>query len=433
MELPTQINYRKKILLGLTFFLALFHSIFIFGIRGADCPSNWLTLTEPCTWSPLYACELYLWIIALLLLFFELKWDHDFRKFLHTLLSNWPVLVFIFFAVLSIAWSVLPKITLFRVFVFFSSTVLAMYIGYKFTLEQIIKILCWLFGFVNAFCILIVLTLPELGIMQDSFYKGAWNGIFWHRNYLGCFMSLGMLIYFYNLTLSKTKKIFPMIVNLCMFLVSFFLLIKSKSVTGLLSALVIVGFVLLFWVWKKLHQKLKVWHYLSFSGIVLIVSLFVLKEVAWIFKLFGRSSTMTGRIPMWSYLFDHLIIQKSILGYGYGALWHLSGIREGISEAVNWKYPVFIGDNGYLDIQLHLGVIGILLLVGLLVLGIRLAAQYLRHNNSNLFSFPIVFLIFFLFANISLSLILESEVFMWLIGLAISVSINRNLSTQQVL
>jgi O-antigen ligase len=418
-----RVNYRKGILIGLFFFLTLYHSISLFGVRGIDCPSNWLTLTGPCILTKSMIVEIILWVAAILLMTLELKWEQGFQKFLRSCLSNWPVFIFVFLAILSLIWSIQLGASLMRVFVLICATLIGIYFGSMFPLQSIIRILSWLFVVICLGSLFFVSFLPSLGVMPVAIYKQAWEGIFWHRNYLGCFMAIGIAVFLINILSSQKPFSYHFYLNVTFLFVAAFLLFKSKSATGIITAIFLLFVTLLIYGWTLFRQKLKTKHYIVISGVFLIGLLIVLLNLDFLFSLLGRNTSLTGRIPMWIYLFKNIINQRLLLGYGYGAIWHLEGIRYGIAINLNWPFELMIGDNGFIDILVHLGVVGLMNVAGLMVLGIYFSVKHLLKNRTTISAIPLIFFCFVLIANITLSLILESESFTWMLAIAFVVSI----------
>ena len=126
---------------------------------------------------------------------------------------------------------------------------------------------------------------------------------------------------------------------------------------------------------------------------------------------------------MWEYLFQHVINQRPWLGYGYGVIWHLEGFIFELADHVNWEIAVTLGDNGFIDILLHMGGVGLAVLLGLMTMGFIRGIRYFLQERTMMASFPILVLVFSLVANISLSLILEVESLVWIIAVATMVSI----------
>ena len=423
MEKHKLANYRKGILIGLFFFLTLYHAFYIFGIRGIDCPSNWLTLTGPCILTKSLFLEMMLWVAVILLMMLELKWEHGLHKFFHTCISNWPVFIFILFAVSSLIWSIQVGASVSKVFPLIASTLAGIYIGSKFELHKILRMLAWLFVALCLGSLFFVFVFPSIGIMQYYFFRGGWAGIFWHRNYLGCFMALGITVFLVNILSSRKPFRFNFYLDITFFFIAAFLLFKSKSATGIITAVVLLITTLLFYGWAILQRKLKLKHYLILGGVLILGIAITLINLDFLFGLLGRDTSLTGRIPMWTYLYNNVISQRLLFGYGYGALWFFEGFRVGFAAILGWSWPIMIGDNGFVDILAHLGVVGLVILIGLLIIGIYLAVKHLLQKGTLISAFPIIFFVFVLVANISLSLILETEVFTWMLGVALIASI----------
>ena len=419
-------NVRKGILIGLFFFLTLYHAFYIFGIRGIDCPSNWLTLTGPCILTRSLFLEMMLWVVAIFLMALEIKWDHEQNHFFHSLLVNWPVFIFVLLATTSIFWSIQAGASLSKVIPLIASTIAGIYIGSKFELHKILRMLAWLFIALCLGSLFFVFVFPSIGIMQYYFFQGGWAGIFWHRNYLGCFMALGMTIFLVNILSPRKPFRFNFYLDITFFIVAAFLLFKSKSATGIITAAVMLFTTLLVYGWTLLHRKIKLVHYLILGGVLILGIAIILLNLDFLFGLLGRDTSLTGRIPMWTYLYNSVISQRLLFGYGYGALWFFEGFRVGFAIILGWSWPIMIGDNGFVDILAHLGVVGLAILIGLLIIGIYLAVKHLLKRHTLVSAFPLLFFVFVLVANTSLSLILESESFTWMLAVALVVNI-RNL------
>ena len=423
---------RKTILIQVVFFLGLFRAVVFWPIRGANCPSDWLTPTGPCDFFSTNQ-ELIFWLIPLSLMVLELIWDRSLKGFVLASRSNWLVIAFFTLAAISLVWSINIQISTYKVIILISSSLLAIYIGYSYRLDDIIKNLSGFLLAVILFCFYTSIFHPGIGVMASSFYKGAWSGIFWHRNYLGCFMALAIAISLYQMPASLKKRDRSIYFNILLLISASYLLIRSKSATGIITALILAVLVLILFAWEKWHHKLTRSHYYGIIGTITVIGLIVFTNLDFLFGLLGRNTSLTGRIPMWEYLFQHLISQRPWLGFGYGAIWHYQGLRNTLALTLHWGSAVMIGDNGFIDIILHLGIIGLSVLVTLLIAGLISAIKFLGQKRTLASAFPLIFLIFGMIANISLSLILESETFVWIIAIAAIVAIRKEMQNQDSL
>jgi exopolysaccharide production protein ExoQ len=416
----------KIILLVLVLFLATFRAFFYFLPRGVDCVSDWLTIVDPCNWINAQY-EIVMWAVALILLTATLLLDNGGKDFIQTCKHNKIIFLFSLSALISVGWSIQSGITLYKAFVLFSVSLLAIYIGHTFHLADILKVLTLYFVFLTSINLLYVIVLPSYGISQNPIYQGAWRGLFWHRNYLGCFMALGTIIIFVRL-LSEQKAIRgEFFLNLILLSLTSFLLLKSKSATAIITGLISIGLVSVLFLWTKIHKKMSPAHYYGFLSLVVAAIALVFSRLDFFLGFFGRNSTLTGRTTLWQSIYQYLISLRPWLGYGYGVIWHLQGIRTGLAEIVKWSNPVMIGDNGFVDIVLHLGLVGLVVLIAMIIFGFIRGIKYFLQQRTIEAAFPIILLIASILANITLSLILESESFIWLLNLILFVSITSSI------
>jgi O-antigen ligase len=82
-------------------------------------------------------------------------------------------------------------------------------------------------------------------------------------------------------------------------------------------------------------------------------------------ELFGRNSTLTGRTDLWSLCLT--LVTNPLFGAGYESFW------LGTRLARMWEYIPGVNQshNGYLEIYLNLGWVGIIFLLGILISGYR--------------------------------------------------------------
>jgi O-antigen ligase len=122
---------------------------------------------------------------------------------------------------------------------------------------------------------------------------------------------------------------------------------------------------------------------------------------------------------MWRFLFQHVISQSPWVGFGYGAIWSISLFRSGMGQAVGWPYPVLLGDNGFIDILLSVGILGSIPFLGAFILAWIRSIKIGFERKQLIDFFPLVIMVFATFANISFSLFLETESFIWLLMVAV--------------
>lgn len=359
--------------------------------------------------------ELTLWLVVCWLAFRSLWQDGGFDKYISYWRSNWMLAIFVLISLSSITWSIAPDATIYRSLALLFSTLAGSYIGYRYSVREIVGSLYHFGVYLMLVSGVVALLIPSAGVMLNEPYTGSWRGVFWHKNHLGAvapfFNILFLLSAIENLSTHKRQYLAR---DLFFYVMSLALAILSRSAAALVLLIILHGSVFTAHIWVKIHARLRSLHYYGLLGLGIIVLFTLLFNLDFVFGLFNRTPTLTGRVPLWNYLLNDVVLRNPWLGYGFGALWTIENFRVGVQELLGWGYPVAIADNGFLDILLHIGVIGFLpFVVALIVFGVRAFRYALSHRTLMSF-FPLLLFTYTVIANISFSLFLETETFVWL-------------------
>jgi exopolysaccharide production protein ExoQ len=115
--------------------------------------------------------------------------------------------------------------------------------------------------------------------------------------------------------------------------------------------------------------------------------------------LVGRSSDLTGRTELWGSVLK-AIQERPILGYGFSGFWRGAAAEsEAVATQLQWA-PIY-SHNGYLEISLSLGVVGLALAVALLVVGFRRAWAQSAAGSSLHSSWPLALMAFVAIHNLT--------------------------------
>ena len=358
--------------------------------------------------------EVILWVLIVLIFLWFMKHNGEFNNFLSLFRLNWPILVFMGIAILSLLWSVNFPVTLYKVFVLIAATTSAAYIGVSNDVGDFLNKLAWFWGIVAAISFYAGIAYPEFGTHIGHPYFGAWRGIFWNRGGLGSFIVFANLVFLFQVARFLKNPVL-LIVNSIFYLLTFALVILTKSATAVILLVVLHGAFVLAVLWMKFRDKLTKWHYLAFGALALVLSFVVLTNLEFIFGLLGRETNLTGRVPMWEYLLQDVFVQKPILGFGFSTIWDYNNFRFYMQNIVGWPYPVLIADNGFIDLLLNLGVVGELSFLAVFVLMFVRAFRYALQRGDVLKFFPLLLMVYALVVNLSLSRMFEIEFFVWLL------------------
>ena len=236
--------------------------------------------------------------------------------------------------------------------------------------SQLMEILFWFGAVMLILSIGLIYGAPKTGTMYWPPFSGAWRGLFWHRNHLSSLTALVGIIFFCRLLIAIEKRQSTGPLDGVCYVLSLIVLFSTKSATGYILFIVLHFSVICIWLWLRFSQRMRAWHYYAIVGVFAIGMILILLNLNFVFGLFNRTSTLTGRVPLWEYLLNNVVPQRPWFGHGFGAAWALDAFREEVRLHVGWASQPLIGDNGFLDILIHVGVLGLLILIGILHHGV---------------------------------------------------------------
>ena len=399
---------RLRLLLDAALIILIFFVINFFSLVGIDKFPDVNSYSNS-WWGLSWVCASLLLIVVIVTYLQGL-----FPKFVRLLKQNKAVLFFLLVALSSLLWSTYFQASLFKLFFLILATGAGIYFAVRYTKRELLDILSC-FAVFSVLVSFFAIFLTPVGIMQNNPYTGSWRGFFWHRNHAGSLAALFSMIFLVRFLFEKKGQLRKMLWGV-FYILSVIFTIGSHSVTGLIIFLVLSFLVVLGYFWIRWNSYIKPLHYyiLSLIGVVLLVIL--LTNLEFFFGLLGRSSTMTGRTPMWKDLIGNVWTQHPLLGYGYGALWMQYDFREALGVRLGWDlfYPYF-ADNGFLDILLNLGLIGFVpFVIAFLSLGVRSLRSFIL-SRSWLDLWVLIVFIYIFFANIAYSFLLEVDQFVWML------------------
>lgn len=337
--------------------------------------------------------------------------------------AKWLVLLCAF-AVLSSLWSYGHLYTMRRSLILAISTLFGLYIGARFTREEQARLTACAIGLAIAASMILVALFPTYGISQ-TVHSGMWKGVFAHKNTLGMTMTFSLLLF----TIARPALVAGSI-RWLLILGSVILLVESKSQTALVLAVSVpVIYALLHVIRIRRPRTLPLW--VACVPALIALAVVVLTSAGIMFDAIGRDATLSGRTELWSAAVGTMSQHsaRQWLGYGYSVFWSPENpLMDAIFAQVGW-FPGH-GHNGYLDIYLDLGILGLLIFLCGLAVAARNAVQLFIIANSPVDRWPIAFLAFFVMCNLTESQILRTHMFLWIPYVATYVSSALTLSAQ---
>lgn len=314
-------------------------------------------------------------------------------------------------------WSVNPEQTLRFALYALGTTSFGLYLAIRYTLRQQLSLLGWTYGLLLILSLLLVVAIPQYGLMAGV-HEGALRGVFTHKNQFGAFMALGSVVFFLNaIQGEKLSWIYWGLLALgCGSMV------MSQSTTALATFLVMLMLCIIYRIFR--------WRYEVMLSAILAVTIIGIIALIWVagyigadsfFSSLGKDSTLSGRTDIWRYVWDQIQL-RPWLGYGLAAFWNG---YEGPSGYVQlaMRIAVIYAHNGFLDIWLSIGLIGLsVFLAGFLVTS-RQSLALLRKSNTPEGFWPLLLLTYILLSNLTEGTITTMNSSFWAIYVAVSYSL----------
>jgi exopolysaccharide production protein ExoQ len=356
--------------------------------------------------------EWEMWILAILLMS-SLLWT---RRLIGSYLEVWRrqhvLAAFVLLSLVSVAWSANRAVTIHRSGVLLFATLAATYLGIRYSRLEFLRILFWFLVSIMAASLWQVFLRPGIG--TDDNLRGVWRGVFWHKNHLGSMLAIFLLVY---LVLALRGRIAEarqeVIFGWPLALLAGYMLYRADAAAAILVSAALSIAVVVVAIWLRIFQRLTHAHYAAglvaaLTGLILVVT-----KAEAIFGLLNRNTTLTGRTSLWPILLVEVVPVHPWLGAGFGATWASWGFRLDMKRQLGWPHPVVIGDDGFLDILLNLGFVGLVLFL-LLYFGLwRLSLRRAVAERTMTAFFAPLFMLYSLLANLTYSLLFEIEILVW--------------------
>ena len=273
---------------------------------------------------------------------------------------RWTFLLYLW-ASLSILWTV-DRVTSFRLDVYaLCYLASAAYFAFRYNTEQLIRLLGRCFLGAGLLSIAGEFLLPP----PDDLAPG-WSGIFQQKNGLGLCMMLGIAV----LLVERKRWTSGRAASLCLYLG---MLALSQSFTAIISTCALALFIFS----KRLAgwSKAVLW---TLLGGLACISMIISDPLELILDAGGKSTNLTGRDVIWAFALK-ATVDNPIAGHGYGgAFW--TEAQDTAMETLHWN--PHHAHNGYLEILLDLGLVGLVLTIGLLINTWRRARRLQRFDST---------------------------------------------------
>ena len=281
--------------------------------------------------------------------------------------QNGWLIAFIAYCFIAILWSDYPFISFKRWIKILGHPIMALIVLTEPDPEEaIIRLMKRCAYIVVPVSILFIKYYPELGRSYDHWTGTPMNnGIALHKNSLGAdCLILGYFFFWYLLQTWRSERNTRRRNELRLiagFLIGiWWLFLRAHSATSLISFFVGVAVVLFLGI-RSINKKF-VGTYLLTGVILIAVAELAFGLSGHLSEALGRGSSMSGRTLLWQRLLE--LHTNPIVGTGFESFWLGDRLKQ--LEGIFFFIPNE-AHNGYLEIYLEMGLIGLVLVIGLFV------------------------------------------------------------------
>jgi exopolysaccharide production protein ExoQ len=318
------------------------------------------------------------------------------------------LLLFIFWAALSMSWAVSPASTFVRlaftlivvVILHVSLTCCQPELIFKRTLQALIVVVTLNYLYLGLF--------PEYGMHSPESggaeeLIGNWKGLHYHKNVAGpvaAITSLGLICY----SMAK-KKLFPLFLAIVPLI--FLMNTQAKTAIMLFPVTLAMSFVIS-------RMRIAGVVFFALAGFMLVAfSVLYFSSMEDFLLATVDDPTLTGRTFIWEgllmYIQDH-----PVFGAGFGSFWAIGSEAPILNSNVHeWIKGEFQGHNGFLDTLVTVGIPGLFFALLFVVwTPLRVAVSHQEEKN-NIKMFFLSLWIYGLFLNFVESALFQTSSLIW--------------------
>ena len=303
--------------------------------------------------------------------------------------------VLLVIATFSAFWSVTPGITLKASIVLLGIVAYATHISNQFNWQEIVGLWRWSSTIVALTSVPVAVLMPSIGVNAT---KAGWQGVLGHPNPLGALMALNTILW----CVYADDKPQHRWLSLSLAVVSFTVMTSAHSGGAICISIALFSLLVLLRFLRRLS--------LPHAFIILIfftiaggyITFFVAEKLELILSALGKDLTLTGRTEFWPKIVE-AITKRPLFGYGYKGFWQpwqgASNPAVWIRTNAGWVAPH--SHNGFLDLTIDLGLVGLLSFVLSFLQNVVRGLLYMNRNGFSESALPLIILIFLVIKNMS--------------------------------
>lgn len=340
------------------------------------------------------------------------------------------LLFMILFIVLSAFWSTDPSSTVKSSITLLGGTFFGIYLAMRFSLREQMQVIAWTLGIIAFLSLFVIIIFPAIGT-QTAAGKTVWVGLYEHKNGLGRFMAINAVITWITIKDSRRKWFSWGII-----LLSFIMVLMTRSATSLVALIVTLCLLPVYRVWRWRNARalpgLILLGLLTGSIVIVFLTNIQYSGLDWFFDVLGRNlsrNTLQVRMALWDVVLDKAL-ERPWQGFGYGNTSIYNTLDEIALVGSTWSPEQ--AHNGFLEIFLQLGLIGLAAMLYHVVLGFQRGIVLARLTKSKEALWVLSYLTILLLFNLTYSVYLGQLTMPWTIYVAITLSVCRQLANKKI-
>ena len=318
--------------------------------------------------------RLIIWGASLLLI---RKWVGKLFVNLAEIFKEPTIRLLLFWSLISATWSATPIFSAWSTLIVVGFSGIATTFAKKYSWEDFYNLLRWVLfvcGVISIVGTIIGNPLPGgLGsIGYLNFYGDTSN------KPLANFLALNTGLWVLNLVSFPKRQLMSGFIAISSFVPIFYI----NSVANIFTAIILICLVLLLFSVKRFNSKhvpIIICLYLFLSVLLLV---YLQSNIGEIFDAFGKSTNLTGRgTNVWPAVIKE-ISKQPFVGYGFASYWQpWRGLQD---PSINFEMygSITHAHNGFLELVLQLGLVGLSLFLAVLVKTFHLSLKYFFKSNS---------------------------------------------------
>jgi exopolysaccharide production protein ExoQ len=347
-------------------------------------------------------------ILLISFIFLLLRWRSSLKALIKGALL-WPLILL---AIVSYTWSIFPIDTIDSIQgETFPTVCFSLYFASRFTIRQQLRLLAITLGIGTLLSIFYAVAIPSVGIEPS----GDWKGIYVQKNNFSGMMIMALMVFF--VLGSRNENPVERLFARFGLWISIAAILLSNSKTGLILFIVLLSFLYAF-----KHFRWRGVRTLLIADLLLMTVFFSSRYIFgnWepLVEGLGKDPTMSGRTVIWYGSFMK-IAERPWLGYGRESFW-VKGSQDAweVGALLVQGFVPAHAHNGYIDILIDLGIIGLILfLIGFIptiVLAFKRAYKATRPEDL----WPLALMMLVFLYNMTESVLMKRANFYWVIYLS---------------